>query len=163
MDVAEKQVDARDNTSTNPSLSQGKPIYRLDGLLFANSNNDLWSGAIVNPLEITENGPGPGYFSLVWTGTGTDGKIEGGNGGLGFITPDFFTVHLVGATNGRGGEWVVSGHLPDTDLVRPLPFYAISGVVTVAPEPASLSLSALGCLVLLARRRRQNLCGHRGS
>jgi hypothetical protein len=32
------------------------------------------------------------------------------------------------------------------------------------PEPASLSLSAVSCLVLLARRRRQKLCGdHRRS
>src|SRR5437763_13719226 len=65
LDRNEVQTDARDNTSTNPALSAGFPIYRLDGLLFARSNSDLWSGAIVNPLEITEAGPAAGFYSPV--------------------------------------------------------------------------------------------------
>ncbi len=66
-------VDARDNTNTNPNTAVGVPIYLLNDTLLVNDNADLWDGSIGVPLGVDETGSVP-PFSLVWTGTGTDGR-----------------------------------------------------------------------------------------
>ena len=64
-------VDARDNTNTNPAVSTGVPIFRLDGVLIANHNADLWDDALAASLSITESGNALSRF--VWTGSRTNG------------------------------------------------------------------------------------------
>lgn len=44
-------INARDNTTTNPFVSAGVPIFRLDGNLVAASNADLWDGAVSVPIS----------------------------------------------------------------------------------------------------------------
>jgi hypothetical protein len=49
-------VDARDNTGTNPGSGVGVPIFRLDSVMVANDNNDLWDESIDANISITEEG-----------------------------------------------------------------------------------------------------------
>lgn len=137
-------VDARDNTDTNPTLNIGVPIYRLDGLIVASSNADLWDGAIANSISLNQNGAG--QTGAVWTGTATNGtglnpfQLGQSDTEYGFLT----------STN---SEWVAF----DSDLSNgALRMYAISGILTATPEPGSLLLAGLSACVLTIARRRRN-------
>jgi hypothetical protein len=73
-------VDARDNTSTNPIVNgTGCPILLLDGTtVVANNNADLWNPPIRHIINLTEQGDEWSYWP--WTGTKTDGtKRTGGS------------------------------------------------------------------------------------
>ena len=70
-------VDARDNTSTNPTVETGCPILLLDGTtIVANDYADLWDGEIQNIIDLTEQGA----LSTWWpyTGTRLDGTATAG-------------------------------------------------------------------------------------
>jgi len=76
-------VDARDNTSTNPTVNgTGEPIFLLDGsTVVANDYADLWDGEIQHIIDLTEQGVV--YTWWPWTGTSLSGTATGalGNGG----------------------------------------------------------------------------------
>ncbi len=142
-------IDARDNTGTNPTISSGVPFYRLDGVLAANNNSDLWDGSPAVAIDVTELGDvlaGRG----VWTGTDTDGTTESPLGG--------------GAPSAGGSiveplaEYLwIKNYIP-AGASEPMRFYAVSGVLTVVPEPGTVVMGAFGLLAVvgcrLARRRR---------
>jgi hypothetical protein len=74
--VSTPTVNAEDNTNTNPSVAGiGVPIYTLGYTLVASTNAELWSGTILNPINIFENGQvsTPATGQGVWTGTATNG------------------------------------------------------------------------------------------
>jgi hypothetical protein len=68
-------IDAQDNTGTNPTVSSGVPIYRLDGVRIADDYVDLWKATIQNPIRVTESGTTI-TNSGVWTGSATDGTAD---------------------------------------------------------------------------------------
>jgi hypothetical protein len=145
-------VDARDNTGTNPS-SVGFPIFRLDGLLIANGNADLWDGAIQNPLGIEQFG-NP-YFGAPWTGTNANGtKYSPYALGQSQV--------VLGLPQTITSDWILgSGPSPLTGNAARL--YAVSGVLVSpgasVPEPGSILIYGLASLSLfgwkLKKRERK--------
>jgi len=71
-------VDARDNTSTNPTVNgTGEPIFLLDGsTIVANDYADLWDGDIRHIIDLTEQGDISTYWPFTgsyWDGTEAPG------------------------------------------------------------------------------------------
>lgn len=122
-------VSARDNTGTSPNISTGVPIYRLDSALIASNNADLWDGAIAATLSITEFGD-PSALLYVWTGSDGHG-IQFNTRVLGGPNP------TRGQSNATTFQWMLAATVfPDNTYS----LYAMSGVLTVVPEPSSLML-----------------------
>lgn len=149
--VSTLNIAARDNTNTNPLVSTGVPIHRIDGELIATNNADLWDGTIANPVRLSELGTFPG-FGGAWTGVAieADGTIFPNPtrvvGGSAPISGDYS-----GPTEAR---WV-TGISSDGNIPRK--FYAISGILTVVPEPSSLLLASLGSIAALVFHRRKTI------
>jgi len=142
-------VDARDNTGTNPS-STGVPIYRLDDMRIADNNADLWSGgtnALQNPLNTTEtNGLAP--LIAPWTGSLGDGTARPNNFlGSGSIVQG-------GNTSSTTVSWILGGQLSDS---LSLPFYAMSGEITIVPEPSTMVLVFIGAIAAVGWQIRRRL------
>jgi len=156
-------LDARDNTNTNPTLPDdglgngtGVPIYLVDGLTkVADDNADLWDGDIDNIINQDEYG----VTKVDWpfTGTWKDGTVADPT------NPAHATTYGGGLdtsliTQGNGGDvtqwiWRTSTQRPwpdSGDGKSYLPIYAMSEIL---PEPATMSLLAIGGLTLLRRRR----------
>ncbi len=137
-------VDARDNTLTNPTVSTGVPIYNLGDSRVADDNADLWDGAIQAPIQFDETGTAlPTIF--VHTGTDTAGVVVGQ--GIGDTA--------AGSSTATGSLWVIGRGGENQYFVTS--FYAMSGVLTVVPEPASMTLwgAAAAALLGVALRRRR--------
>jgi hypothetical protein len=138
-------VAARDNTATNPGVNgTGVPIYFLNDTILADDYADLWDGSIDNNFDVNEFGTHVAS-TVIWTGTNSNGTS----------TPSYLGDIAVGygVSNQSDPSWIVNGQLV-SGTSRPL--YAISGTVTVVPEPNTAALLALGLTVwaLLARRHR---------
>ena len=127
-------VDARDNTGTNPTVSAGEPIFLLNDTLIANNYADLWDNTIQTQINFTEIETVRNDFT--WTGSNS----------LGLKDP--FGLTLGSATGVEVGQitsltipWIAAGFSPTNTDLKPL--YAISGVLTVVPEPHYLAVAAL--------------------
>jgi len=141
-------VDAIDNTSTT-GAGTGIGIYLLNDTTIATSYTDLWDGSIANLLNVDELGDGTSYGNnVVWTGSTSAGVAEGsvtlGNSGASSVN--------MGKTNLSNGSWI-DRNIP-FDGADSYHLYAMSGVLTVVPEPSSTSLLGLGGLALALRRSR---------
>ena len=138
-------VDARDNTGTNPLLSAGVPMFRLDGVKVADDNADLWDGSPDAPINVNELGNAHGPSTIVWTGTLTNGTAQ---------MPFANQLGSSNALNGYPGDfppgteynWIQDYSPAASD--EPGSLYAISGVITAVPEPSSYVLAALGAITL---------------
>lgn len=143
------EVDARDNTGTNSGA--GVPIYLVDGTtLIANDNADLWDGEIAHAIDQLANGGAPAHL-WAWSGTYSDGTAvtpeQSYGGPLG--SPLNGEVSQGSGGNPTGGWIYLQFYLSDNPDTA-LPLYAMSEVI---PEPATMSLLAIGGLALLRRRR----------
>jgi hypothetical protein len=142
-------VDARDNTATNPTIATGLPIYRLDGTKIADNNADLWDGSLDAQIRLFETGT-IGDGSGVWTGTDTSGV------GIPTRVLGSSTVRL-GNPYTTGTAWIdlFDGN-PMTAIGVHL--YALSGELTVVPEPGTFTLigfAAVGLAGYAWRVRRR--------
>jgi hypothetical protein len=140
-----RHVDARDNTSTNPSEDgPGVPIYNLAGTRIASDYADLWDGTLESAVSWDETGSFPSY-STPWTGSNADGRGDAGNEMGEELTTFGSSNH---ASLGLWINWATSGSV----LLGGV--YAMSGTLTVVPEPTTATLLALGLVALAAHRRR---------
>jgi hypothetical protein len=143
-------VNAIDNIGSSVA-SVG--IFRLDGLEVAAGTAGLFSGPLMNPLDLTQFNTTPTCCG-VWTGTEPNG-MEATGTGLGSLSGQV----TFGSYLNNGSNWVDFTVFPET---AGLGMYAISSELTVAaPEPATIGLSALGVGALLyagCRKRRISGC-----
>ena len=145
-------VDARDNTSTNPTVDgPGMPILLVDGItVVANDYADLWDHSVQHIIDQTETGATKAHWPFTgsyWDGTVSTGKPNTGGGPLG--SPGEVTQ----GNGSNATDWVWRQWTSDPSATA-LPLYAMSDTLTVVPEPATMSLLALGGLAMLRRRRR---------
>ena len=130
------------------------PIYLVDDTtVVATSQGNLFGGTILNQIIEDENG-NPSSAFYVWTGSTSAGGISP-NGALGAATAQVGS-NLSPLTY---GYVLQAGNLAfDTTGLHPI--YAISGELTVVPEPVSGSLLLVGGaatgLVRRLRRKRQS-------
>ncbi len=133
-------VDARDNTSTNPTVDgSGHAIFLLDGsTVIANDYADLWDGAIQNIINRTEQGTEWAhwpYTGSYWDGTKSPGHAStySALGGGSQITQGF-------AGNTTQWIWRVwTGDPPATEL----PMYALSDPLIIAGGLLSLEVNTV--------------------
>lgn len=144
--------DARDNTGTNPTVSTGEAIFKMNGTTaIANNYADLWNGTIASGINLDENGAAHrtdtawGAFGATFTGTNTDGTgtstLQLGSGGN----------STIGLATEVTGHWInrANNNISQGDYLM----YGMSDVLTVIPEPSTALLGGLGLLALLRRRR----------
>jgi len=113
------------NTLTR-TTDTNAPIYRLDGVLVATNNADLWDGAISNGISITETGGIAGADSswYVWTGATT----SGGRASDWFLGDTGGGNVYYGIPTASNSTWVSNLGENKTIAHR---FYAMSGILTV--------------------------------
>ena len=127
-------IDARDNTSTNPTVETGCPILLVDGTtVVATDYADLWNGEVQNTISIDENGTAKDHWPF--TGTYLDGTKSsdhsasgaalGGPGEVGQGRSDVTT------------EWIWRQWTYDPSTT-PLPLYAMSEKLVVISESSEV-------------------------
>jgi len=147
-------VDARDNTSTNQNTDgSGVPIYLVDGTKIADDNIDLWDDTIEANINWTE--ANSQYDGIPWTGTTNDGTAFFYALGADYVAETGFHPPMTGDTRlNIPGYWIASAAIGQAPTYA-RSFYAMSGTITVIPEPSSLLLVAMASLGLLTPRRRK--------
>ena len=135
--------NAKTNTGTDPVIDGvGVPIYGIDGIKVADHNNDFWDTTLDAPIK---RGPDNADYtdSWVWTGSEPSGVEDDAIGGG--------TTSTIGRNQYTNGLWAMWGR---TDNAREFQFYAMSGIITVVPEPSAVILAAFASLGLLVKRSR---------
>jgi hypothetical protein len=133
-------VDARDNTSTNPSTDgTGVPIYNLNGERIADDYADLWDGSLDIRIRYDQTGSAVVNPAAAWTGSATDGteRNDGSDRGLGNTNG---TYSYLGQPNLSTSLWIADASAVLNTNHR---LYAMSGILVNGqkiPEPGSLGL-----------------------
>jgi len=141
-------------SNTGLTATGGVPFYLVNAgsttpTAFATDNADFWAIGDGKTLDINETGETGSDGTAIHTGLNTgpityvgrelDSGVNPGQGGndAGF-----------GTWYGNGDTW--GGAFGSKSL------FAVSGVISAVPEPASMGLLGLGGMGLLLRRRRRN-------
>ena len=163
------EADAKTNTLTT-GTGTGIHIYTPTTTLgtyqlVAIGYTELWNASSVDILTPIRMGDGAaagsdgGFTAKIWTGSKTDGTAQGDGtfdtqdpqalgSAFGTTSNMAFTQNYT-ATN---GEWIFSATVNDQGGDRgEFHYYGISSVI---PEPATMSLLAIGGIALIRRRRR---------
>ena len=151
-------VDARDNTSTNPTIDgSGHAIFAMDGSsAIANNFNDLWDGTVPdNRPAWTEDGDHMDDVAgaVAWSLTGTSG--DGTADGSLYLKDTTDSGAIRQGRNQDGHHWI-NANITGANWSANTAFsvHAMSETLTVIPEPSTAVLLGLGSLALLRRRRR---------
>jgi hypothetical protein len=138
-------------TNTGLAATGGVPVYYADGVLFATDNAALWALGAVDPFNLNEFGESTPSGNGSWnhTGLATSAGLPITAAGKEL---DSAAISMGGKDAGYGSWYGTGAHdwaggIDNGSLV------AISGVIDV-PEPATMSLLAVGGLALLRRKRR---------
>jgi hypothetical protein len=118
-------------------LTLNGPIYRLDGVLIADNERDLFDGSIKAPLNLTPKGTTKDEF--VWTGSGSNGRTVGCSAPgqaswecyLG--NPDPQSDIKAGRSSATNGGWLNTEERRWTQMY---PMYAFSMELTVPDSPS---------------------------
>jgi hypothetical protein len=142
--VSSATIDAKDHIGLQSSSVV--PLYTVNGTKVSGGN--LWSGALLNPV----NDMIDGNTSNVNVWTGTDATT--GEGGNGVGTPNA----LVGFSGITNTGWCADDNIVTDSLAS---LYGISEVLTVpsaVPEPSTVMLVGLGGLAALGYsfKRKRN-------
>ncbi len=147
-----REVDARDNTESNPFKDGlGVPIYLLDGDLLAPNYALLWDpleAPISRMFNVNELG------EVMLESTGTEFQIDDGllvwTGSNPNGTATQQPLGQRGRAVGSGNATALQPHwisAEGTSSVRELPLYALSEVISVVPEPSSGTCVAMLCVL----------------
>jgi hypothetical protein len=124
------------------------PVYNLGGTEVATSTSNMFGNPLLAKINVDQFGNVVATNTVIWTGShAATGNGEVGHQ-LGTSAPE------VGQVN-TGAGWLTNSQITsNTDLH---PVYAMSSLLTVAPEPQSLGLAGAGVVALLlgARARRR--------
>jgi hypothetical protein len=156
-----QNVNARKNTGTYTLALDGAglyvaaddvPIYTAAGVLIATGNSDLWDGSIAVAIAHIDGTPiipataGNGWdYHRVYTGTTSNGSsMTSGDGRyMGYDNGSFVRKARGGYTD---GGWIGADNGGTSSGLM-----ALSNPI---PEPATMSLLAIGGIALIRRRRR---------
>jgi hypothetical protein len=139
-----------DNVQANANVSVTEAVYLVNGTKVA-SALAFWASPHDAAINIDENGDG--LDSNVWTGSNWEGwKNNNGLGASGGVNDPKESVYGLSDVN-ADKTW--AGEAGLQDQTTSLPFYGLSETLTVViPEPATMSLLAIGGIALIRRRRR---------
>jgi len=159
------EVDARDNTRTNPNVDSSVPIYGVHSAIFASSYDVFWDPGENSDqkfsMNVTELGTALNVLDpdddalFAWTGTFVDGtafRFPKRGSISGFLGSD----RPVAGRAASSPVQLIFGQLHDSS--REFPLFAISEVITAVPEPDSgtaFVFLMLSVSVLLRRGRQR--------
>lgn len=123
------------------ALNDGLSVYNTQGILVANAATGIYNGSLLSPVQYTQFGNA--RSSQVWTGATSIGGIPD--------NPMGGAVCVLGDSSATGANWISGGATFSGNF---FPLYALSGPITVVPEPSSIILIAFGALALSAFSRR---------
>jgi hypothetical protein len=145
-------IGSTDTVNADTNAPSTGLVYTLDGTKVASSSSSLYSGSLLAPIDINENGAVEAGDD-VWTGSTSSGTYAGGINGLGQTFPEY------GSSSSTTAAWITGSNGIESDNYIPL--YALSSVITVpypsaVPEPATDALLPTAMLLLfgICRLRR---------
>jgi hypothetical protein len=150
----------------NASLGSALPVYDTHGELVVPGGQASPLLTITHLMPITWDQSGnakPDYDQFPWTGT-TEGGTSVFPGYGSFGLGGMYGMSIVGAAailDLGDSPHYQSGWLSNemAPLDATLPFYAISGPITVTPEPATMGLLVVGLIVGMAPKARRSSAG----
>ncbi len=151
--VTWKVIGSSATVNANAHAVVTAPVFTVVGNALATGYADMWDGSIANALTHIDGTPltsATSRWALSWTGSMGDGTASD--------NPFGDTDRCVSMGNSNmNGEWIRRASNYNQDFSNGCAIYGLSEALTVVPEPATMSLLALGGLgVLLKRRRRRS-------
>jgi hypothetical protein len=147
-------VDAKDNAVVSA------PVYLLDSAttistLIASDATDMWDGSIGAPITYDENANLLAGRKAWSGGSWTVGVKVNTTESVGGSAGSWYIGVTSVSTTAFPNAWLGgSGATSKSAKTNPHAVYAMSEVITVVPEPASLASGLLGLTLIAGRRRR---------
>jgi hypothetical protein len=142
-------IGSTSSVNANVNAPSSGLVYGLDGVEVASGSATLYSGSLLSPIDIDQNGDDV-VFTNTWTGSNSAGTAAGGINVLGEPLPE------LGVAGFTVGAWIADN---DDDVEFSLEnLYALSSVITVpssasVPEPRAIVLIPCALFLLFATAR----------